>query len=147
MEDNGVYFKEELGKIAINLHVDLRSYLEKYIAKVMKKEGTGRRKSNKGRGRGRTCRRRVDVKLEKGRRGTALAKQKRDEDTMPDYGNHSSVGDEQQYKDDGSVPLGNSTDGTRSYKEYPSDIDEERRRVSDDGTLSNSPKRLEEEIA
>jgi len=147
MESIRVYFKEELGKIAIKIHVELRSYLDKCLAKVMKKEGTRRRKSKEGRGRRRTCGRQVDAKLEKGRRGTASAEQKGDKDTMSDDGNCLSVGDEQEYKDDGLVSLGNSTDGTRSDEEYPSDIDKERRHRSDAGALSDSCKRLKEEIA
>ena len=55
MEANRVYLKEELGKIAIKLHVDLRSYLDKCLAKVIKKEGKVKRKLKKGQGRRRTC--------------------------------------------------------------------------------------------
>ena len=65
---------------------------------------------------------------------------------MSDDGNHSSVGDEQEYKDYGSVSLGYSHNGTRSDKEYPSDVDKEGRHGSDARALSDSCERLEEEI-
>ena len=149
MEDYRTYFKEELGKIAIKLHVDLRRYLDECLQMIMGKKGEGRRTSKEGRV-GRRTRGRVGKNIRRGGRSqgrTGSGIENGDEENNLEDDNDSAVGDEKAYESDGSSSVPNLTDGTRSDAEILMDTEEEEENILDAGSRSDSQERLGNDIA